>query len=81
MPISRRKPFNYKQDKIIRLPKTGRTEMTVVERAYTIGAVRALRGDYANISDIARATQRSRHTISRLAQRVEERVARLGSKF
>lgn len=55
--------------------------MTVVERAYTIGAVRALRGDYANISDIARATQRSRHTIARLAQRVEERVACLGSKF
>jgi hypothetical protein len=44
--LNRRKPFAYKQDKVIKPPKTSRREMSAVQRAFVVGAIVASRDGY-----------------------------------
>ena len=69
--IARRKNFNYKQYKKIRAPKTNRKELSLVERAFAVGALTAMRGDYANQRDLATTMGRSQGTLSELLKQVE----------
>jgi hypothetical protein len=46
--INRRKPFNYKQNKVTKPPKTSRTEMSAVQRAFVVGAIVASHDGYAS---------------------------------
>ncbi len=68
---ARRKTFNYKQYKNIRAPRTNRKELRVVERAFAVGALTAMRGDYANQRDLATTIGRSQGILSELLKRVE----------
>jgi hypothetical protein len=73
-PISHRKSFKYKQNKHFRAPKTNRTELTVVERAFAVGALTAMRGDYTSQHQLARTMGRSQGTLSELLQRIQEKA-------
>ena len=46
--MNRRKPFKYKQNKVVKSPKTPRTEMAPITRAFVVGAIVALRDGYAS---------------------------------
>ena len=56
MPISRRKTFRYKENKVVEPPKTSRTEMSAIKRAFVMGAVIGMRGDYRVRTRSARFT-------------------------
>ncbi|KAF2627242.1 hypothetical protein BU25DRAFT_469715 [Macroventuria anomochaeta] len=77
MPISRRKNFKYKENKVVKPPKTGRTELTVVERAFAVGAITGLRGGYASVGDLANAMGRTTTALSNLINRVEKKRANI----
>ena len=81
MPISRRKPFKYKENKVVKPPKTSRTEMTEVERAFAVGAITGMRGDYASIRGLATTMGRSNPALIKLLQRVEAKAEELGTKL
>lgn len=81
MPISRRKPFKYKENKVVKPPKTSRTEMTEVERAFAVGAITGMRGDYASIRELATTIGRSNPAIIKLLRRVESKAEELGTKL
>ena len=81
MPISRRKPRKYKENKVIKVPKTSRTELTVVERAFAMGAISALRGDYASINDLAKSMCRSNPALYKLQQRIDYKAEALGTQL
>ena len=72
--ISRRKKFNYHGNKKKTYPRTNRTEMSVVERAFAVGALTAMRGDYATQRDLARTMGRQQGSLSKLLHRVEAKV-------
>lgn len=73
-PISRRKKFNYHGNKTKKYPRTNRTEMSVVERAIAVGALTAMRGDYATQRDLARTMGRQQGSLSKLLHRVEAKA-------
>ena len=77
MPVSCRKTFKYKENKIVKSPKTGRTELTPVERAFAVGAITGMRGDYDSHRALAEVMGRSKGTISTLLQRVEKKAKEL----
>jgi hypothetical protein len=73
-PISRRKKFNYYGNKAKKYPHTDRTEMSAVERAFAVGALTAMRGDYATQRDLARTMGRQQGSLSKLLNRVEAKA-------
>lgn len=80
MAISRRKSFKPKEKKIYHPPKTSRTEMSEIERAFAVGAMCAIRGDFASMRELARVMGRSQATLSTLSKRTEEKSKELGVK-
>lgn len=72
--INRRKPFKYKENKVIKPPKTPRTEMTAVQRAFVVGAVVASRDGYASANALSTLMDRSQSNLSALVRRVENRA-------
>ena len=74
MPISRRKPFKYKVNKTVKPPKTSRTEMSPILRAFVVGAISGMRGDYASQRDLASTLNRTQQGSSKLLQRVERKA-------
>jgi hypothetical protein len=81
MPISRRKPRKYKENNVIKVPKTSRTELTVVERAFTIGAISALWGDYASINNLAKLMCCSNPALYKLQKRKDLKAKALSTKI
>ncbi|KAF2621961.1 hypothetical protein BU25DRAFT_426074 [Macroventuria anomochaeta] len=78
MPISHRKSFKYKQNKVVKQPRIGRTELTAVEHAFTIGALMSIRGDYDSQHKLAEAMGFSKGKLTMFAQRVEKEAEGLG---
>lgn len=72
--ISRRKKFNYHGNKVKKYPQTNRTEMSVVARAFAVGALTAMRGDYASQHKLATTMGRHQGTLSKLLHRVEAKA-------
>ncbi|KAF1976469.1 hypothetical protein BU23DRAFT_596891 [Bimuria novae-zelandiae CBS 107.79] len=77
MPISRRKTFKYKENRVVKPPKTSRTEMSAIRRAFVMGAVIGMRGDYASQQDLANTIGRTQQGISKLVKRIEQKAADL----
>ena len=73
-PISRRKKFNYYGNKAKKYPYTDRTKISAVERAFAVGALTAMRGDYATQRDLARTMGRQQGSLSKLLNRVEAKA-------
>ena len=74
MPILGRKNFKYKQKKnVVKPPKTSRTEMSPVMRAFCVGAMTAMRGDYTSHKDLATQVSRTQTALSKLLQRIEKK--------
>ena len=71
---SRRKPFKYKQNRITKAPKTSRTKLSPIARAFVVGAVLASRDGYASAKALAARMGRTQQGLSSLIQRVEQRV-------
>ncbi|CAG5158125.1 uncharacterized protein ALTATR162_LOCUS4995 [Alternaria atra] len=78
MPISRRKTFKYKENKVVKPPRTGRTELTAIERAFAVGALTGMRGDYSSQRELADTIGRGKATISELLKRVEMKAEEQG---
>jgi len=57
--LSRRKPFKYKQNKTAKIPKSSRTELTAVQRAFIVGAIVASRDGYVSANALSQRMQRS----------------------
>jgi hypothetical protein len=74
MPIQRRKLFKYKENKVVKPPKTSRTEMSAVMRAFVVGAITGMRGDYASQSALANTVNCTQQGISKLIRRVEQKA-------
>jgi hypothetical protein len=74
MPIARRKKFQYKPNKVVKPPQTNRTELSRTARAFAVGALTALRGDYATQRDLARTMGRAQSSLSELLSRVETKA-------
>ena len=72
--IARRKSFKYTKYPLTRGPKTNRTELSSVARAFAVGALTAMRGDYASQHQLARTMGRSQGTLSELLKRVEQKA-------
>ena len=53
MPITRQKKLQYKENKVVKPPKTSRTEMSPEMRAFLCGAITGMRGAYASLTDLA----------------------------
>ena len=73
MPITHHKKFNYKENKVVNPPKTGRTEMTVAERAFAVGAITAMRGGYSSLRQLTTLMGRSHSTLLDMFEKVEKR--------
>lgn len=78
MPLSRRKPFKYKSDKVSKPPKTSRTEMSPEMRAFIVGAYVASRDGYASQRDLTALVQRTQPAICKLVRRTEKKVMESG---
>ncbi|KAJ4318743.1 hypothetical protein N0V94_004257 [Neodidymelliopsis sp. IMI 364377] len=74
MPISRQKKLKYKENKVIKPPKTSRTEMPPTMRAFLCGAITAMRGGYVSLGDLAKQVNRDQSGLSKLYQRVEQKA-------
>ena len=69
--LNRRKPYAYKVRKNIP-PKTVRTEMPAVQRAFAVGAIVA---GGASHNSIAKLIGRGQSSITKLVKRTTERAA------
>ena len=76
--ITRRKPFQYKKDKVIHHPKTSRTEIRPETRAFIVGAIIASRDGYASANALSKKRSRSQSNLSELVRRVESRALESG---
>lgn len=76
--INRRKPFKYKEDKVVKPPKTLRVEMTAVQRAFVVGAIVASRDSYASATALAKRMQQTQPGLSALVRRIERRAEERG---
>jgi len=75
MPVlKRRKPFKYKDDKIVKPSKSSRTEMSAVQRAFVVGAVVASRDGYASTNALSKLMQRDQSGLSKLVRRIEKKA-------
>ena len=72
--INRRKPFSYKQNKVQKLPKTSRTEIHPITRAFVVGAVLASRDGYASATALAARMPHTQPGLSALIRRVETKA-------
>jgi len=72
--IKRRNPFKYKANKVVKQPKTSRTEMNPITRAFVVGAVVASRDGYGSAKGLADRMARTQPGLSALVRRVEERA-------
>ena len=72
--LNRRKPFKYKENKVVKINKTSRVEMTPVQRAFVVGAIIGSRNRYASASALAERMPQSRQGLSQLVQRVIKRA-------
>lgn len=70
--IKRRKSFKYKQDRVVKLNKTSRTELNLITRAFVVGAVLASRDGYASANALAGLMQRNQSNLSALIRRVAQ---------
>lgn len=48
MPIARCKKFKYKESNVLKPYKTNQKELIRIARAFAVGALTAIRGDYAS---------------------------------
>jgi hypothetical protein len=55
--LKRRKPFKYKANKVVKVPKTARKEMTPIQRAFVAGAVIASRDGYASANALSQGAK------------------------
>jgi len=69
--LNRRKPYAYKVHKKV-APKTTRTEMPAVQRAFAVGAIIA---GGASHNSIAKLIGRDQSGITKLVKRTTERAA------
>ena len=53
----------------------------MVERAFAIGAISALQGDYASINDLAKSMCRSNLALYKLQKRIDLKAKALGTKL
>ncbi|KAF2825721.1 hypothetical protein CC86DRAFT_382726 [Ophiobolus disseminans] len=72
--LKRRKPFKYKDNKVVKIPKTARTEMTPIQRAFICGAVLASRDGYASANALAKRMTHTQPGISKVVRTVEQRA-------
>lgn len=79
MPILRRKNYKYKENKVVKAPKTRRTKLTVVKCAFAVGAMTGLQGGYASVRDLANAIGYTTTTLLNLINRVEKKRANIDS--
>jgi hypothetical protein len=77
MPITRWKKFKYKENKVIKPPKTSRTEMSPEMRAFLCGAIIAMRGAYTSLTDLANQVNRDQSSIFKLYKRVTKKAEEL----
>ena len=77
MPITRWKKFKYKENKVVKPPKTSRTEMSPEMRAFLCGAITGMRGAYASLTDLANQVNRDQSGLSKLYKRVTEKAEEL----
>ena len=77
MPIQRRKNFKYKENKVIKPPRTNRTELSACARAFAMGALMGMRGIYASQGQLSSAMGRSKGTLTMLSQRVVKKSEEL----
>ncbi|KAF1940936.1 hypothetical protein EJ02DRAFT_493550 [Clathrospora elynae] len=72
--LKRRKPFKYKANKAVKIPKTTRKEMTPIQRAFIAGAVIAARDGYASANALAKQMDQTQPGISKVVRTVERRA-------
>ena len=72
--LNRRNPFQHKHDKVVKIPKTSRTEMTTVQRAFLVGAIVASRYGYAFAHALSARMPHTRQGLPQLLQRVEKKL-------
>jgi transposase len=72
--INRRKPYKYKENKVVKVPKTSRKEMTPIQRAFIAGAVLASRDGYASARALSKRMKQTQPGISAVVRRVEKRA-------
>jgi hypothetical protein len=77
MPIARRIKFDYKANKVVKPSKTNRTELSIVARAFAVGALTAIRGDYASQHELANVMGWAQSSLSELLFRTEKKAERL----
>jgi hypothetical protein len=80
--LNRRKPFAYKQDKVVKLSQTSHREMSAVQRAFVVGAIVASRDGYASARALStHIMPQSRQALSQQVQRVEKKADDLGREI
>jgi hypothetical protein len=72
--INRRKPYKYKENKVVKVSKTSREEMTPIQRAFIAGAVLASRDGYASARALSKRMKQTQPGISAVVRRVEKRA-------
>ncbi|KAF2818565.1 hypothetical protein CC86DRAFT_375765 [Ophiobolus disseminans] len=73
-----RKPYKYKDNKVVKAPKTLRKEMSAVQRAFVVGAIVASRNGYASARALSNLMPQSRQGLSQLVQRITKRAEESG---
>jgi hypothetical protein len=81
MPITRWKKFKYKENKVIKPPKTSRTEISPEMRAFLCGAIIGMRGAYASLTDLANQVNRDQSGIFKLYKRVTKKAEELSIRL
>ncbi|KAF1942878.1 hypothetical protein EJ02DRAFT_502573 [Clathrospora elynae] len=69
-----RKPFAYKQNQIVKPPKTSCTEINLITHAFVVGTIIAARNSYASAKALAPILHRNRSNLSALVRCVEQRA-------
>jgi hypothetical protein len=72
--INRRKPYQYKQNRVAKPPATSRKEMNPVTRAFVVGAIVASRDGYASATALLTLMPPTQQGLSALVRRVEQRA-------
>jgi hypothetical protein len=72
--INRCKPYQYKQNRVAKLPVTSRKEMNPVTRAFVVSAIVASRDGYASAAALLTLMLPTQQGLSALVRRVEQRA-------
>ncbi|KAF2622863.1 hypothetical protein BU25DRAFT_494728 [Macroventuria anomochaeta] len=75
MPVLRREKFNYHGNKVKKYPKTNRTELSHVARAFAMGSLITLRGNITSQHQLATKMGRAQSSLSELLSRTEKKAA------